>query len=203
MNRCEREAVVQTQDCKVSKMGCFAASSQWDFADEICDCTLVWVRWVVEVLLCLEKAFLCRLALHEMKTLTFFCTQKAFLLQVVLHELKNPPFPQNKTFSFAENLPKHPQKQRFSAYQTLFHLHKPFFSVLKRHPILQTKNFRFEQAFPCYSQKPAFFEPKAFLLYKPFRIAIPSNSFPPSISHSHPAITYCPQRTRPFFCSPL
>ena len=28
LNRCEREAVVQTQDCKVSKMGCFAASLQ-------------------------------------------------------------------------------------------------------------------------------------------------------------------------------
>ena len=28
LNRCERVAVVQTQDCKVSKKGCFAESSQ-------------------------------------------------------------------------------------------------------------------------------------------------------------------------------
>ena len=84
-----------------------------------------------------------------------------------------------------------------------FHLHTPFFAVLKRYPILQTKNFPFVQAFPCFSQKPAFFEPKAFLLYKPFLIALPSNSFPPSISHSHLAITYCLQRTRPFFLCPL
>ena len=75
-----------------------------------------------------------------------------------------------------------------------FLLQKPFFSVLKRHPFLQIKNFPFEQAFPCYSQKPAFFAPKAFLLHKPFLIAIPSNPFPPSIAHSHPAITYCPRK---------
>ena len=75
LNRCERVTALLTQDCKVSKKGCFAASSQWDFADEICDCTLVWVRWVVEVLLCLEKAFLCRLALHELKTPTFFASK--------------------------------------------------------------------------------------------------------------------------------
>ena len=74
-----------------------------------------------------------------------------------------------------------------------FLLHKLFFSVLKRHPILQTKSFPFEQAFRFYSQKPSFFEPKAFLLHRPF-FTIPSNPFLPSISHSHPAITYCPPK---------
>ena len=67
-------------------------------------------------------------------------------------------------------------------------------AVLKRHPILQTKNFPFEQAFPCYSQKPAFFAPKAFLLYKPSLIVTQSTPFPPSAFHSHPAITYCPPK---------
>ena len=54
-----------------------------------------------------------------------------------------------------------------------FHLHKPFFSVLKHQTFLQTKRFLFEQTFPyCH----------------------PSNPFPPSFSHSHPAITYCPPK---------
>ena len=69
--------------------------------------------------------------------------------------MKNPPFRKLKTFSFVENLSKctctilHKPKA--------FLLHKPSFSVLKRHPILQTKSFPFEQAFRCYSQKPSFF----------------------------------------------
>ena len=53
-----------------------------------------------------------------------------------------------------------------------FLLHKPFVAILK---------------------SPPFFEPKAFLLHKPF-FTIPSTPFPPSISHSHPAITYCPPK---------
>ena len=39
------------------------------------------------------------------------------------------------------------------------------------------------------SNTKCFYKPKAFYLHKPFRIAIPSNSFLPSASHSHPAIT--------------
>ena len=84
------------------------------------------------------------------------------------------------------------------------HLHKPFFSVLKHQTFLQTKNFPFEQAFPCYSQKPAFFAPKAFLFAQTFLITLQNHPFPPSISHSHPAITYCPQkRTAVLFISAL
>ena len=52
LNRCERVAVLLTQDCEVSKKDCCTASSQWVFADEICDCTLVWVRLEIEIFLC-------------------------------------------------------------------------------------------------------------------------------------------------------
>ena len=45
------------------------------------------------------------------------------------------------------------------------HLHKPFFSVLKHQTFLQTKNFPFEQAFSCYSQKPAFFCAKSLSIW--------------------------------------
>ena len=39
-----------------------------------------------------------------------------------------------------------------------------------------------------------FHKPKSFCLHKPFHIARQSNLFPPSIFHSHPAITYCPPK---------
>ena len=69
--------------------------------------------------------------------------------------MKNPPFPQNKTFSFAENLPKHPSKATLFRIPKAFHLHTPFFAVLKRHPILQTKSFSFVQTFLyCHPKQP-------------------------------------------------
>ena len=39
-----------------------------------------------------------------------------------------------------------------------------------------------------------FYKQKAFYSHQPFCIALPSNSFLPSATHSHPAITYCPQK---------
>ena len=75
LNRCERVAFVLTQDCEVSKKGCFAASSQWNFADEICDCTLVWVRCEIVAAVRREKAFLYRLVLYELKKQAFFATK--------------------------------------------------------------------------------------------------------------------------------
>ena len=128
MNRCERVTVVLTQDCEVSKMGCFAASSQWQAAFEKSCCTLVWVRCEVEVLLRSEKAFLYRR----------FCMNR-----------KSRLFRKRKNVSFTENLPKRSQKRHSSANQTLF-----IYTSLSLLPI---------------QKKP----------------------FPPSISHLHPAITYC------------
>ena len=78
LNRCERVTVVLTQDCKVSEKGCCTASLQWDFADEICDCTFVWVRRKIVAAVRREKAFLYRLALHELKKQAFFAKQKRF-----------------------------------------------------------------------------------------------------------------------------
>ena len=93
---------------------------------------------------------------------------------MALHKLKNPPFPQNKTFSFAEDLPKHPSKATLFRIPKAFHLHTPFFAVLKRHPILQTKSFSFAQAFPYRYPK------------HPFSTTNAANSLL--------AITYCPQK---------
>ena len=59
-------------------------------------------------------------------------------------------------FSFAENLPKHPSKATLFRIPKAFHLHTPFFAVLKRHPILQTKSFSFAQAFPYCPRKSPF-----------------------------------------------
>ena len=49
LNRCERVAVLLTQDCYFSKKSYCAASSQYVFTDKICGCTLVWVRCEVFV----------------------------------------------------------------------------------------------------------------------------------------------------------
>ena len=59
-------------------------------------------------------------------------------------------------FPFAENLSKCIRKPLISARQTSSFLRKPFFSVLKRHPILKTKSFPFEQPLPHYHSKPPF-----------------------------------------------
>ena len=79
MNRCERVAILLTQDCKVSKKGYFAASSQRVFEDEICDCTFVWVRRKIVAAVRREKAFLYRLAFHKLKRLFFFARRRPFL----------------------------------------------------------------------------------------------------------------------------
>ena len=125
----------------------------------------------------------------------FCCAEKKlFFIGWLCMNGKSRLFRKTKTVPCAENLSKCIRKPLISARQTPSFFHKSFFSVLERHPILQTKNFPFEQAFPCYSQKPAFFAPKAFLLYKPSLIVTQSTPFPPSALHSHPAITYCPPK---------
>ena len=110
-----------------------------------------------------------------------------------MHELKQP-FQSSKNILFCRSFSNCTQKLTVFTNQKVIYFQKALRVALKSRPILQTKNFPFEQAFPCYSQKPAFFAPKAFLLQKPFFIAIPSTPFPPSTSHSHPAITYCPPK---------
>ena len=45
LNRCEREAVHQTQDCEVSKKDCCTASSQRQAIFEKGCGTLVWAQW--------------------------------------------------------------------------------------------------------------------------------------------------------------
>ena len=112
---------------------------------------------------------------------------------MALHELKQP-FQSSKNILFCRSFSNCTQKLTVFTNQKVIYFQKALRVALKSRPILQTKNFPFEQAFPCYSQKPAFFAPKAFLLQKPFFIAIPSTPFPPSTSQSHPAITYCPPK---------
>ena len=48
---------------------------------------------------------------------------------------------------------------------------------------------------PCINRKSRlFYKPKAFLAHKPCLAVLKRQAFPSSISHSHPAITYCPQK---------
>ena len=81
---------------------------------------------------------------------------------------KNSLFRKLKTLSFVKNLSNCTRKP-------------PFCTNLK--PSICTSLSFLSSNTKC------FYKPKAFYLHKPFRIAIPSNSFLPSASHSHPAIT--------------
>ena len=48
---------------------------------------------------------------------------------------------------------------------------------------------------PCINRKSRlFYKPKAFLAHKPCLAVLKRQAFPSSISHSHPAITYCPPK---------
>ena len=48
---------------------------------------------------------------------------------------------------------------------------------------------------PCINRKSRlFYKPKAFLAHKPCLAVLKRQAFPSPISHSHPAITYCPQK---------
>ena len=52
LNRCERVAVEQTQDCYFSKKSYCTASSQWQAMFEKGCCSLVLLRWEVGVFVC-------------------------------------------------------------------------------------------------------------------------------------------------------
>ena len=121
-----------------------------------------------------------------------FCNQKAFLLQVVLHELKNSHFNQTKTF--VEKFLYCTWKSSAFTKQKVFYFQKALRIALKNHLFVHKKLFFCTSPSSLFSKISHFHKPKAFYLHKPFLITIQSNSFPPSISHSHPAITYCPPK---------
>ena len=82
----------------------------------------------------------------------------------------------------------HQQKTLRTSLKAVFYarkllLHVPFFAVRKNFQFSQTKSFSFAESFANCPQKPPFYVQKAFLLHKPFLVAIQSNSFPPSASH--------------------
>ena len=108
---------------------------------------------------------------------------------------KNSLFRKLKTLSFVKNLSNCTRKppfctnlkpsictslsflssntKRFYKPKT-FLLNKPFLAILKSPPFFAPKAFLFEQTFPYYHPKQPFSTTNA--------------------THSHPAITYCPQR---------
>ena len=69
--------------------------------------------------------------------------------------------------------PFQPDMPRFSAKQKCFFLKKTFLTALESR---------------------LFYKPKAFLAHKPCLAVLKRQAFPSSISHSHPAITYCPPK---------
>ena len=128
-----------------------------------------------------------------------FCNQKAFLLQVVLHELKKQPFQSNKNILFCRNFSNCTWKSSAFTKQKVFYFQKALRIALKNHLFVHKKLFFCTNLSSLFSKISHFHKPKAFFLYQPFHIALQSTPFPPSISHSHPAITYCLQRIRLFF----
>ena len=98
-----------------------------------------------------------------------------------------------KTFLFVENLSKCTQKQPFCTNLKLSFYTSFSFLSSKISRFHKPKTFHLNKPFVAILKSPPFFEPKAFHLHRPF-FTIPSNPFLPSISHSHPAITYCPPK---------
>ena len=98
--------------------------------------------------------------------------KRLFILALPCMNRKSRLFRKTKTVPCAENLSKCIRKPLISARQTPSFFHKSFFSVLERHPILQTKSISFAQSFLNYHPK------------QPFSTTNTANS--------HPAITYCP-----------
>ena len=96
---------------------------------------------------------------------------RLFILALPCMSRKSRLFRKTKTVPCAENLSKCIRKPLISARQTPSFFHKSFFSVLERHPILQTKSISFAQSFLNYHPKQPFSTTSAAL--------------------SHPAITYC------------
>ena len=70
--------------------------------DEICDCTLVLLRYEIEILLCWKKAFLYRLVLHELKSLAFL-QPKSISSPSCLAWAEKQPFQSNKNILFCRN----------------------------------------------------------------------------------------------------
>ena len=69
------------------------------------------------------------------------------------------------------------ESKNFFISRKLYELHsKPFFTH---------KNFFCTYLSSLSAKNSHFHKPKAFLLHKPFLVAIQSNSFPPSAAHSH------------------
>ena len=82
--------------------------------------------------------------------------KRLFILALPCMNRKSRLFRKTKTVPCAENLSKCIRKPLISARQTPSFFHKSFFSVLERHPILQTKSISFAQSFLNYHPKQPF-----------------------------------------------
>ena len=152
-------------------------------------------------MVCWKKAFLYRLVLHELKTLAFL-QPKSFSSPSCLVWAEKQPFQSNKNILFCRNFSNCTWKSSAFTKQKVFYFQKALRIALKNHLFVHKKLFFCTSPSSLFSKISHFHKPKAFFLYQPFHIALQSTPFPPSISHSHPAITYL-QRTRSFFRCPL
>ena len=112
----------------------------------------------------LKKAFLFRLALHELKKFVFFANQKFSIYRkfYALPSKASRFHNQNIALLTTFYCPQKPP----------FYVQKPFFCTSLPLRVSKTTHFH---------------KPKAVLSHKPFLVAIQSNPFPPSTSHSrHP-----------------
>ena len=171
--------------------------------------------------LCAEKCFSLSDALHELKKQPFSAKQKVFVYRKLYalpskaYRFHNQNTAIRTTLYCPQKPPSYVQKPIFCTSLSLLvsktaHFHKPKALLLPKSFLIyypkqpfSTLRSPFQPPLTYYPQKISIFtNQKSFFYTNPSLIAIPSNPLLPSISHSHPTITYCLQRIRPFFrCS--
>ena len=119
----------------------------------------------------LKKAFLYRIALHELKKLFFSANQKFSIYRKLYALPSKASLFRNQNTAHSNNFLLS-AKTAFSRTKT-FLLHKPFLAGFKNRPFSQTKSLAFTQTF-SYSR--------------------PKQSFSALRSPFQPPLTYCPQK---------
>ena len=175
LNRCERVAVLQTQD------RCF-------FEKELLYCKLTAASAILKGLL--------RVSFGAVGDWIFLCWKKLFFIGLLCMSWKNSPFPQNKRFSFTESLRTALKSLSFSKPKR--RLFEQLFTVCKNR-LFTYKNLSFAQAFPCWFQKRPFSQTKSFSFAQTFPYCHPKQSFSALSSPFQPPLTYCLQRIQLFF----
>ena len=121
--------------------------------------------------------------------------KKAFLFRLALHELKNRLYRESRKFHYQKAL-RTSLKAVFYARKLL--LHVPFFAVRKNFPFLQTKSLSFAESLANCPPKPPFMCKKSFIRTN-FPYSHPKQFFSTLRRPFQRPLTYCLQRIQLFF----